>query len=79
MNQDIPNYEPVWGGGAIKHIVTQRDYCSNTTAIYENPFNDGLWKEELTTYSSMPVSNITLHDGSAVMYNVVSETVLGIS
>lgn len=77
VNQDIPNYEPVWGGGAIKHIVTQRDYCSNTTAIYENPFNNGLWKEELTTYSSMPVSNITLHDGSAVMYNVVSETVLG--
>lgn len=73
----IPNYEPVWGGGAIKHIVTQRDYQSNRIAVYRDPFTTGEWKEELTIYGSMPVSNITLHDGSAVIYNVVSEHTWG--
>lgn len=74
---NLPGYEPVWGGGAIRHIVTQRDYQSNTTAIYKDPTTHAVWKEVLTSYSSMPVSNITLHDGSAVMYNVVSEKTLG--
>lgn len=74
---NVPNYEPVWGGGAIRHIVTQRDYQSDGIAIYRDPATDADWKEELTIYGSMPVSNITLHDGSAVMYNVVSEKTWG--
>ena len=37
-------------------------------AIYRDPATNAEWKEELTIYGSMPVSNITLHDGSAVMY-----------
>ncbi len=73
----IPNYEPVWGGGAIRHMVTQRDYQSNGVAIYKNPQTNDVWKEDLTIYGCMPVSNITLHDGSAVMYNVVSEKIWG--
>lgn len=74
---NVPFYEPVWGGGAINHIVTQRDYYMHTVAIFENPAIGGYWTEDLTTYTSMPVCNISMHDGSAVMYNVVSEVVLG--
>ena len=36
--------------------------------IHIYPATNAEWKEELTIYGSMPVSNITLHDGSAVMY-----------
>ena len=61
---NVPNYEPVWGGGAIRHIVTQRDYQSDGIAIYRDPATNAEWKEELTIYGSMPVSNITLHDVS---------------
>lgn len=76
-NMNISGYEPIWGGGAIEHIVTQRDYCSKTMAVFKDPQNNHMWKDEMTTYSSMPVSNICLFNGSPVMYNVVSETVLG--
>lgn len=36
-----------------------------------------LWNEYLTVYHSMPVSNITFRNGSPVMYNIVSEEILG--
>lgn len=71
------DYEPVWGGGAIRHIVTLRDYQSSTVAINKDPYINGQWVESMTAYSSMPVSNVTMHDGSSVMYNVVSESVFG--
>ena len=71
------DYAPVWGGGAIRHIVTLRDYQSDAVAINKDPHTKGQWVESMTTYSSMPVSNITMHDGSSVMYNVVSERVSG--
>ena len=35
------------------------------------------WFEYMTTYVSMPQSNITFSNGSAVMYNIVSEEVCG--
>lgn len=66
-------FEPIWGGGAIKHIVTENDYCSNLTLFKENVHGF----EGLTTYNSMPISNITFNNGSAVMYNIVSERIYG--
>ena len=62
-------YESVWGGGAIKHIVTERDYCSTVTQVMDD--GQSLWNEYLTVYHSMPVSNITFRNGSPVMYNIV--------
>ncbi|MDD2954607.1 MAG: RHS repeat protein [Parabacteroides sp.] len=70
-------YEPIWGGGAIKHIVSERDYCSGMSKFVEGPTNDFTWFEYLTTYRSMPHSNITFNNGSAVMYNIVSEEISG--
>lgn len=73
----LPDYEPVWGGGAVKHIVTERDYSSSVVRIARDPYNTSSWDEYLTTYNSMPVSNIRFNGGSAVMYNIVSEEVRG--
>ncbi len=70
-------YEPIWGGGAIKHIVSERDYCSGMSNFVEGPTNDFTWFEYLTTYRSMPHSNITFNNGSAVMYNIVREEISG--
>ena len=70
-------YEPVWGGGAVKHLVTQRDYFSKLVVVDGDPVTHAIWKEHLEFYSSMPVSNITFGNGSAVMYNVVEESVMG--
>lgn len=67
--------EPVWGGGAIKHIVTDRDYQSIITNIGNDPYSYVTWDEKLTTYHSMPISNITFHNGSAVTYSIVCEDV----
>lgn len=72
-----PNYEPIWGGGAIKHIVTQRDYFSSVTLVSQDPYTSSIWNENLTFYNSMPISNITFNNGSSVMYNVVSEVIEG--
>ena len=72
-----PDYEPIWGGGAIKHIVSQRDYCSSMSAYNVNAYGTSSWFEYMTTYVSMPQSNITFSNGSAVMYNIVSEEVCG--
>lgn len=72
-----PNFEPIWGGGAIKHIVTQRDYCSSVTNITVDPYTSGIVSESLTFYDCMPVTNITFNNGSPVMYNIVSEMVYG--
>lgn len=74
---NVPNYEPVWGGGAIKHIVTQRDYCSSVMTVQQDPYNNSCWKENLIMYGSMPVCEITFNNGSAVMYNIVQESVQG--
>lgn len=73
----MPNYEPVWGGGAIKHIVTERDYSSNVVRVNRGPYDVQLLYEYLTTYNSMPISNICFNGGSAVMYNIVSEEARG--
>lgn len=64
-------YGPVWGGGAIKHWVTERDYCSNL--IIGN--SDSNLSTTLTIYDSMPISNICFDNGSAAMYNIVEERV----
>lgn len=74
-NPKQPTFKPVWGGGAIKHIVTQRDYYSSTILAAQGAA--GYWYEYLTFYNSMPVSNIAFDNGSPVMYNVVSEEVSG--
>lgn len=75
---ETSDHTPYWGGGAIKHIVTQRDYCSLMTMINREPSFDYLqYKESFAIYNSMPVSNITFNNGSAVMYNVVSEEMYG--
>lgn len=70
-------YEPVWGGGAIKHIVSERDYRSSITAFTEDYYGTSSWFEYMTTYVSMPQSNITFSNGSAVIYNIVSEEIRG--
>lgn len=72
-----PNFEPIWGGGAIKHIVTQRDYSSTVTYVSVDPYTSSKIYENLNFYNSMPVSNITFNNGSPVMYNIVSESVYG--
>lgn len=72
-----PDFEPVWGGGAIKHIVTQRDYRSSVTNVTVDPYTSGVTLESLSIYNCMPVSNITFNNGSPVMYNIVSEMVYG--
>lgn len=65
-----PEFKPVWGGGAIKHIVTKRDYGS----VYRITGNSGS-KAIATSFpiGSMPESNITFNGGSAVLYNIVEE------
>lgn len=70
-------YEPIWGGGAIKHIVSERDYCSSMSAYNKDRYGTSSWFEYMTTYVSMPQSNITFSNGSAVMYNIVSEEICG--
>lgn len=72
-----PGYEPIWGGGAIKHIVSQRDYCSSMSAYNVDAYGTSSWFEYMTTYASMPQSNITFSNGSAVIYNIVSEEICG--
>lgn len=70
-------HEPVWGGGAIKHIVSQRDYCSYMSAYNTDRYGTYSYFEYMTTYVSMPQSNITFSNGSAVIYNIVSEEIYG--
>lgn len=60
---EVVGYEPVWGGGAIKHIVTLGDYGSS------------IWSEDIPTIGSMPSANISFNNGSAVMYNIVTEEI----
>lgn len=70
-------YEPIWGGGAIKPIVSERDYASSMLAYYEDRYGTSSWFEYMITYVSMPQSNITFSNGSAVMYNIVREEIYG--
>lgn len=72
---EVNGYDPVWGGGAIKHIVSERDYRSNEVNRRRNPDNHDVTTERLTVYSSMPVSNISFNGGSPVYYNIVKEKV----
>lgn len=67
--------EPVWGGGAIKHIVSSRDYRTSTNNYVRSGDGRFYWFEQLITYSSMPHSNIAFDNGSAAMYNIVREVV----
>ncbi|MGX5689532.1 hypothetical protein [Arcticibacter tournemirensis] len=69
------NFKPVWGGGAIKHIVTIRDYVSSIINRVQDYYKIFTWNEYLTTYNSMPESNIAFNGGSAVMYNIVAEEI----
>lgn len=66
---DQPDFKPIWGGGAIKHIVTLRDYAS----VIDTKNADYKYKNWLTVISSIPESNITFNGGSAVLYNIVEE------
>lgn len=70
-----PGYNPIWGGGAIKHIVSMRDYRTSSRRYAESNDGHSNWFEDLITYSSMPYTNITFNNGSAVIYNIVRETV----
>lgn len=74
---DEAGYEPVWGGGAIKHLVTQRDYYSTLDVVAHDPSDFFDWQEHVDIYSSMPVSNICFSSGVPVMYNIVEESVVG--
>lgn len=72
---EMAGFKPVWGGGAIRHIVTIRDYSSSITNRNQDPYTTGFWSDDLTTYGSMPLSNISFNGGSSVMYNIVTEDV----
>ena len=41
-------YEPVWGGGAVKHLVTQRDYWSRLVVVDGDPATHITWEESVT-------------------------------
>ncbi|MFV0417585.1 MAG: hypothetical protein ACK5KT_02475 [Dysgonomonas sp.] len=60
---EVIGYEPIWGGGAIKHIVTIGDYGSP------------IWGDDIPTIGSMPIANISFNNGSAVLYNIVTEEI----
>ncbi|SEN74595.1 YD repeat-containing protein [bacterium A37T11] len=68
---EVANFVPVWGGGAINHIVTIRDYVSSVTH-YDDDNNT---VSHILTYGSMPESDISFNGGSAVMYNMVTEEI----
>ena len=42
---DRPAIDPVWGGGAVKHLVNQRDYYSNSQVVALG--SDSRWPVEL--------------------------------
>ena len=59
---------PVMGGGVIKHIVTNRDYCFESNKKWQN-----MGDRYVKTWQAMPISNITFNNGSAVFYTFVQE------
>ncbi|MDD3036931.1 hypothetical protein [Bacteroides sp.] len=61
-----------WGGGAIPHIVTERDYQTNMLQVQKSGY-----QRALTIFHTMPVSQITFHNGSAVLYSNVREKIEG--
>ncbi|MHB9054874.1 MAG: hypothetical protein ACYC2P_01800 [Paludibacteraceae bacterium] len=66
------NSDPIIGGGAIKHIVTNLDYCFES----EKKFNiNGSVIGKVKTWFAMPVSDITFDNGSSVLYSYVQEDV----
>lgn len=73
----LPGYTPIWGGGAIKHIVSYRDYQSGFSMLMFDNASASSWLDNLTVFRSMPHSNITFNNGSAVMYNIVQEKIVG--
>lgn len=72
---EMAGFKPVWGGGAIRHVVTLRDYTSSVIQRSKDPNTNAFSSDELTTYGSMPEANISFNGGSSVMYNVVTEEV----
>lgn len=64
----------IWGGGAIKHLVTDRDYCVQSIQILGDRYGSISKTSRIRTWSSMPISDITFSNGSSVMYNTVMET-----
>ncbi|PWG78233.1 RHS repeat domain-containing protein [Pararcticibacter amylolyticus] len=72
---NITGFKPVWGGGAIRHIVTARDYTSSVKQRNVDANTNAVSSYFLTTYASMPESNISFNGGSSVMYNIVTEIV----
>lgn len=71
------SYDPVWGGGAIKHLVTQRDYYSDMYVHAHDAYEFFTWQEHAESFSSMPVSDISFNGSVPVMYNIVEELVEG--
>ncbi|MDR1371485.1 MAG: hypothetical protein LBJ72_15395, partial [Dysgonamonadaceae bacterium] len=61
---------PIMGGGVIKHIVTDRDYCYESSKEWAT--TSGYY---VKTWHAMPISNITFNNGSAVLYSFVQEDI----
>lgn len=72
-----PGYKPIWGGGAIKHIVSDRDYCYGFSQLLTDSRTNNIWLDALSIICSMPCSNITFNNGSPVVYNLVEESISG--
>jgi hypothetical protein len=69
--------EPIWGGGAIKHIVTDRDYCLERSQQMGDDRGLPISTSRIRSWGSMPISDITFNNGSPVMYSIVRETRYG--
>jgi hypothetical protein len=63
---------PIMGGGAIKHIVTDKDYCFEYNKSVATS-SGGSIESRMRTWNSMPISDITFNNGSAVIYSYVEE------
>ncbi|HEX6431785.1 MAG TPA: RHS repeat domain-containing protein, partial [Niastella sp.] len=68
---------PIWGGGAIKHIVTDRDYCWVRRQQIGDYRGDAQRTSRIRSWGSMPIAEITFNNGSPVMYNIVRESQYG--
>lgn len=65
--------EPILGGGAIKHIITDRDYCWERIQKMGD-YQGGVQRtSRIRSWGSMPISEITFNNGSPVIYNFVRE------
>ena len=62
----------IWGGGAIPHIITERDYQTSVLVPF-SPTN----LQPMTVIHNNPVGEITFHNGSPVLYSNVRESIEG--